>query len=557
VKVSLSFEVIGHDVGGRIGRLHTRHGVVNTPTLLPVVHPTKNPISPKEFASEFNCDIIITSAYLLKQYLTRGNAELSDLHSFFHFDGPIMTDSGAFQILQYGNISISPEEVIQFQEKIHSDIAVILDLPIGPDISYKQAEDHVNQTLQRAKESFNLRHDEDILWVGPIHGGAYFELVEHSAKTMHDLPFDMYALGSVTPLMEQYNFAQLVESIATAKMNLPVQHPFHLFGAGHPLFFSLIVALGCDTFDSAAYALFAQKNRYMTQSGTYPLDSLEVFPCSCPICVKYVPSELRNADSNLRYELLARHNLYVSLQEIRTICQAILDGRLWELLEARAHMHPRFLQAFYHLKKYRHWLEKFDPISKRRALFFSGKDGLHRPGLIRHVKQVTQYYHPPPSTPILVILPESKIKPFRSSSEHIRLIDRIKEVFGECFPSLHFVTLVIPFGCVPIELENVYPLSQYETSGIIDQESLISAWKALEEYLYVHRPYYRVVLLFNNTSRWESYIAEQISFLCQQLGYLLFIVPEKIYTGALLLEQLKEIAHESLSRLKKWDMASI
>ena len=71
MKLSVSFEVIEHDVGGRIGRLHTRHGIVNTPTLLPVVHPTKNPISPKELASEFNCEIIITSAYLLKQYLDR------------------------------------------------------------------------------------------------------------------------------------------------------------------------------------------------------------------------------------------------------------------------------------------------------------------------------------------------------------------------------------------------------------------------------------------------------------------------------------------------------
>ena len=73
MKVSLSFEVIEHDVGGRIGKLYTRHGVVNTPTLLPVVHPTKNPISPEKLETEFNCEIIITSAYLLKQYITNNN----------------------------------------------------------------------------------------------------------------------------------------------------------------------------------------------------------------------------------------------------------------------------------------------------------------------------------------------------------------------------------------------------------------------------------------------------------------------------------------------------
>jgi len=555
VKVSLSFEVIEHDVGGRIGKLYTRHGgFINTPTLIPVVHPTKNPISPEKLETGFNCEIIITSAYLLKQYITRSNENISDLHSFFHFNGPIMTDSGAFQILRYGGVTISPEEVIEFQEKIHSDIAVILDLPIGPDLTYEQAKYNVTQTLKRAKESLNLRNVEDILWVGPIQGGAYLELIEHCAKTMYDLPFDMYALGSVTPFMEQYNFIKLVEGIATAKMNLPVEKPFHLFGAGHPLFFSLIIALGCDTFDSAAYALFAKENRYMTPSGTYLLDSLEVFPCSCPVCIKYTPSELKATNAELRYELLASHNLHISLQEIRTIRQAILDGRLWELLEARAHMHPRFLQAFYHLRKYRDWLETFDPISKRRALFFYGKVGLYRPNLVRHQNHLTKYYHPPSDAPILTVLPETKIKPFRSSPGQIRLIDRLKEVFGDYFRYLHLVTFVIPFGCVPSEIENIYPLSQYETSRIIDRASLKFAWESFEEYLNIHKSNYRIIILFNNVSQWNSFITQKLTSLCQQLGYLLFIIPEEIYAGTLtktLHQILKEIVQVSVSHLER------
>ncbi len=554
MKVSLSFEVIEHDVGGRIGKLYTRHGVVNTPALIPVLIPTKKPISPKILETEFNCEIIITSAYLLKQYIARSSENLSDLHSFFHFNGPIMTDSGAFQILHYGGVSITPEEVIDFQEKIHSDIAVILDLPIGPDLTYEQAKYNVAQTLQRAKESLNLRNVEDILWVGPIQGGAYSELIEHCAKTMYDLSFDMYALGSVTPFMEQYNFTKLVEGIATAKMNLPIQRPFHLFGAGHPLFFSLLIALGCDTFDSAAYALFAKENRYMTPSGTYLLDSLEVFPCSCPVCIKYTPSELKATNAELRYELLASHNLYISLQEIRTIRQAILDGRLWELLEARARMHPRFLQAFSHLKKYRDWLEKFDPISKRRALFFYGKEGLSRPNLVRHQEHVTTYYHPPSDAPILTILPETNIKPFRSSPGHIRLIESLKEVFSEYFPYLHLVTFVIPFGCVPSEVENIYPLSQYETSRIIDRASLKFAWESFEEYLNIHKSNYRIIILFNNASQWNSFITQKMTSLCQQLGYLLFIIPEELYAGTLtkkLHQLLKEIVQVSVSHLER------
>ena len=135
-----------------------------------------------------------------------------------------------------------------------------------------------------------------------------------------------------------------------------------------------------------------------------------------------------------------------------------------------------------------------------------------------------------------------------------RVIDRIKEVFGSYFHYLHIVTFVVPFGCVPSELENVYPLSQYETSGIIDQESLTYAWNVLEEYLHIHSSYYNIIILFNNTPRWNSYIERKISYVCQKLGYHLFIIPEKIYASShpeKLYQTLKEIAQNILSQLEK------
>ena len=84
----------------------------------------------------------------------------------------------------------------------------------------------------------------------------------------------------------------LADMILTAKKGLPLERPLHLFGAGHPSMFALAVALGCDLFDSAAYALYARENRYMTENGTWRLNDLDYFPCSCPRCSMETPRGL-------------------------------------------------------------------------------------------------------------------------------------------------------------------------------------------------------------------------------------------------------------------------
>ena len=150
---------------------------------------------------------------------------------------------------------------------IDTDIATILDIPTGWDVTKGYARYTVKETLKRAKALKKMVTRNDLLWVGPVQGGQYLDLVAKSAKEMGKLPFQVHALGSPTPVMEQYKFDVLVDMIITAKMNLPPDRPLHLFGAGHPFMFSLAVALGCDLFDSAAYALFARQDRYLTESG--------------------------------------------------------------------------------------------------------------------------------------------------------------------------------------------------------------------------------------------------------------------------------------------------
>ncbi|MBS7654347.1 tRNA guanosine(15) transglycosylase TgtA, partial [Candidatus Bathyarchaeota archaeon] len=257
----IEFEVREKDLLARIGRFRTKSGTIETPIFLPVINPAREIIEPRELWDLFSCSALITNAYIVKKHFGE-RAKEEGIHRILDFPGVVMTDSGAYQILAYGSVEVTNEEIIRYQEEIDADIATILDVPTGWGVSADHAKNTVDETLRRAKELESLRKRTDIAWVGPIQGGCYLDLVAYSAREVGNLPFNIHALGSPTPIMEQYLFTILVDMVLTAKMNAPVNRPFHLFGAGHPLIFSLAVALGCDIFDSAAYSLFARENRY-------------------------------------------------------------------------------------------------------------------------------------------------------------------------------------------------------------------------------------------------------------------------------------------------------
>ena len=106
------------------------------------------------------------------------------MHELVDFDGVIETDSGAYQILQYGDVEVQPNEIVRFQEKLDSDIAVILDIPTGQESSKERAKRTVDETLRRADEALRVISRKDILWVGPVQGGIYPDLVAYSAREM-------------------------------------------------------------------------------------------------------------------------------------------------------------------------------------------------------------------------------------------------------------------------------------------------------------------------------------------------------------------------------------
>src|SRR5438094_530806 len=278
----MSFQVHGKDLLGRIGTIKTKSGAFTTPHMFPVLDPNHRSLG-KEFFDRVGIHAVMTNAYLLKR--GRQGVDPVDVHETLDYPRTVATDSGAYQILEYGHVGVTPEEIIAYQEKINTDIGVILDFPTGFKSDASRARWTVDETVRRADQALEVITRKDILWVGPVQGGVHLKEVERSAQLMARREFDIYALGSPTELMETQRYDLLVDMIVAAKKALPKGKPFHLFGAGHPVLFPFLVALGCDLFDSAAYALYARAGRYLTPEGTLLLGDMVEFVCPCPACV--------------------------------------------------------------------------------------------------------------------------------------------------------------------------------------------------------------------------------------------------------------------------------
>ena len=379
------FELSDADAAGRLGELSVpRAGVtVETPALLPVINPHIRTIEPATLEAEFDAEILITNGYIFyKSEEYRERALDEGLHDLLDFSGAIMTDSGSFQLSEYGEITVTTEEILRFQRDIGSDIGTPVDVPTPPDVSRERAESELETTQERLELAESVDVGE-MLVNAPVQGSTHLDLRERAAEHAYGTTLDVFPVGAVVPLMNAYRYDDMIDVVLAAKRGLGADAPVHLFGAGHPMMFALAVAAGCDLFDSAAYALYARDGRYLTVDGTEHLDDLEYFPCACPVCAAHTPAELREMDGTTREELLARHNLHVSYRELRTIKQAIRDGDLLELVETRARGHPAMLDGYRTLLDGADQLERSDPASKG-SFFYLSNESAHRPEVRRH-----------------------------------------------------------------------------------------------------------------------------------------------------------------------------
>ena len=472
------FEVKHRSLCGRIGRIKTKRGYLETPALFPVID-VKRQLVDVERIRQLGFKAVMTNSYLL---LKRG-FKVGDIHQFLKFDGIVATDSGAYQMLEFGEINATQEEIIRFQEEIDVDIGVILDTPTGKTNSKEWAKQTVDKTLNNAVESLELRNRDDVLWVGPIQGGEYLDLVEFCAKKMADLPFHIHGLGSPTEFLEGYRYQTILEMILISKKHIPPSRPVHLFGAGHPAILPYFVALGIDLFDSASYALFAKDDRYLTPQKTYRLETLTELPCKCRVCEKHTANELRSMVQKQREKLLAEHNLSVLAEELSRIRLAIYQGTLWDLLQNRMHSHPQIFDAFRWMLRRARYLAKYSPITTPSVsgLFAFGYD---RPEVILFRERIRQFV--------------SQLEPKRlvilSSKDQVLIL---KDDWRFDDKTLIMV-LDGRFGLVPLEMLDVYPVYQTDSRktkpdirkilGIINtQENVLVTTVDTELYSALHR----------------------------------------------------------------------
>jgi 7-cyano-7-deazaguanine tRNA-ribosyltransferase len=459
----MKFELKDRDASGRIGKLYTPHGTITTPSLLPVINPNKIAVSPKEMKKQFDIEMVITNSYIISKHKGLKEKALdSGVHGLLDFNGPIMTDSGTFQSYIYGSINMEPLEIIKFQKEIGVDIGTILDVFGTPNQTKTEAEQGMKETIKRAKISVLYKGEMGIAL--PVQGSIYPELRFACAQQLSKLDADLFPIGGVVPLMENQRYTDLVKVILASKKGLDPGKPVHLFGAGHPLIFPLAVALGCDLFDSSAYIKYAQEDRLIFSNGTQHLKDLEELSCCCPICSSYHINELKKSEKIQRTKLIAEHNLYISMVEIKKIRNAIRVGKLWELVEQKASENPQLYNALSVLgkKEEQEYLEKHEPVYKKKAIFYTGPHTINRPQLYRMNQRLQQWYQLAHDT--IIVFPEST-KPY-----HVTYEQEITAIYRRN-PNVD-ILINSSLGPVPIFLDEMYPFAQSEFPEFIDQATI-------------------------------------------------------------------------------------
>nr|AIF00141.1 tRNA-guanine transglycosylase (tgt, QTRT1) [uncultured marine thaumarchaeote KM3_12_C10] len=265
--------------------------------------------------------------------------------------------------------------------------------------------------------------------------------------------YRMLALGSPVEFMESYEYKLLAEMIIAAKKNIPTSIPLHLFGAGHPLTIPLAVALGCDTFDSASYMLYAKHDRIITEDGTRKLEELEYFPFDCEVSSRYKPKELRAMKKEERVDQIALFNLYSIKAEVDRVKQAIREGRLWEYTMKKARAHPKLFETIDAILDNTKFLQNGTPKFKEKAIFLFGSEDQYRPEAMRYREYVKRFRT---KKDILVITRDPNVKPVFTSYEYKRLRKKFKDP-----DSVQFCNYNPFLGIIPIEISDVFPASHY------------------------------------------------------------------------------------------------
>jgi len=466
------FEITTRDGRARLGRLHTIHGVLETPCLLPVINPNIRTIEPREMWDKYGIQALITNSYVIwKHDFLREQAQKEGVHALLDFPGIVMTDSGTFQSYIYGDVEVGVEEIVEFQASIGVDIATMLDVFTRPDMSYEEVGEAVEETIARGITS--LKCAKGMMLNGPIQGGVFADLRGRSATEMSKLDFAVHPIGGIVPIMEQQSYTELTKIILACKLKLDPSKPVHLFGCGHPMLFPMVIALGADLFDSAAYALFARDGRLLCPWGTERIDELVEWPLLMPCVAECSPEEVRALDKDARINMLAHYNLEITLAELARCRQAVREGKIWELAEKRSHQHPALRDAWnYILELQSEWIIESQQSPQTGGIAWMNDETAKRPELMMARSRVIERWSPLHEGRVLVL--HGAAGPWRERVGN--LIARLKNADSELV-----ILISTPIGLLPYTLEDLHPFAHIDGAGDVwKKQPLLDDLKLLD-----------------------------------------------------------------------------
>lgn len=357
----------GSGTGARLGRMHTSHGVIDTPIFMPVgTQGTVKGMTPEEL-ERIGAQVILGNTYHL--YLRPGHElikEMGGLHSFMGWDKPILTDSGGYQVFSLGELrkiteegvrfqshldgsyhNITPESSIGIQEALGSDIIMCFDECPPHTESYDYVSRSLDMTSRWAKRCKDAKEGSKSALFGIIQGGMHADLRKRSAEEIVDIGFDGYAIGGLSVGETKTLMYDMIDATAP---HMPEDRPRYLMGVGTPEDLVEAMDRGIDMFDCVMPTrnarngmLFTSFGRLVIKNSRYERDNGPIDEaCDCYTCRNFSRAYLRHlfkAGEILSSVLNTIHNLHYYLNIMQKARRAIKEDSF-----------PEFKREFYHLR---------------------------------------------------------------------------------------------------------------------------------------------------------------------------------------------------------------